>query len=116
MAYDEKVAERLSKVFSEHKGAQEKKMFGGIAYMFKNHMCVGVVDDLLMVRVGPEHYEDALSEAHVRPMDFTGRPMKGYVYVEPAGFKTDRSLREWVQKGVEFVETLPPKENKKSKL
>ena len=113
MAYDEKIAERLSKVFSEHKGVQEKKMFGGIAFMLRDHMCVGIVDDLLMVRVGPERYEQANKEAHVRPMDFTGRPMRGYVYVEPAGFKTEKSLREWVQKGVSFVKTLPPKKPKK---
>ena len=105
MAYDEKIAERLSNVFSEHKDVKEKKMFGGIAYMFKNHMCVGVINDLLMVRVGPEQYEDTLSEDHVRPM-------KGYVYVEPAGFKTDNSLRKWVDKGIQFVKTLPPKKPK----
>ena len=112
MAYDEKIAGRVSKVFSEHKGVQEKKMFGGIAFMLRDYMCVGVVDDLLMVRVGPEKYEDALSEAHVRPMDFTGKPMKGYVYVEPAGFKTEESLREWVDRGIEFVKTLPAKSKK----
>ncbi len=54
MAYDEKIVERLSKVFSEHKGVKEKKMFGGIAFMLRDHMCVGVINDLLMVRVGPE--------------------------------------------------------------
>jgi TfoX/Sxy family transcriptional regulator of competence genes len=88
-------------------------MFGGIAYMFKNYMCVGVINDLLMVRVGPEQYEDTLSADYVRPMDFTGRPMKGYVYVEPAGFKTDKNLRKWVDKGIKFVETLPPKKPKR---
>jgi len=113
MAYDEKIAERLSKVFSEHEGVVEKKMFGGIAYMFREHMCVGVINNLLMVRVDPEQYEDALSEAHTRPMDFTGKPMKGYVYVELAGFKTDKNLRKWVQKGINFVTTLPPKKNKR---
>ncbi len=109
MAYDEKVAERLSKVFIEHKTVVEKKMFGGIAYMYKDHMCVGIVDDMLMVRVGPEQYEKALSEKHVKPMDFTGRPMKGYVYVELAGFKTEKSLKKWVEKGINFVEMLPAK-------
>jgi len=113
MAYDEKVAERLSKVFSEHKGVAEKKMFGGIAYIYKDHMCVGIVDNMLMVRVGPEQYEKALSQKHVKPMDFTGRPMKGYVYVEPTGFKTEKSLKKWVEKGVTFVKTLPPKKPKK---
>jgi hypothetical protein len=63
-----------------------------------------------------KQYEDALSEDHVRPMDFTGRPMKGYVYVEPAGFKTDKNLRKWVQKGVKYVETLPPKKPKQLNL
>jgi hypothetical protein len=81
--------------------------------MFKNYMCVGVINDLLMVRVGPEQYEDTLSADYVRPMDFTGRPMKGYVYVEPAGFKTDKNLRKWVDKGIKFVETLPPKKPKR---
>jgi len=113
MAYNEKVAGRLSKVFSEHKGVVEKKMFGGIAYMYRDHMCVGVIDDMLMIRVGPEQYEKALSEKHVKPMDFTGRPMKGYVYVEPAGFKTEKSLKQWIELGIEFVKTLPPKKPKK---
>ena len=107
MAYDEKVAERLSKVFGEHKGVVEKKMFGGIAFMYKDHMCGGVIDDLLMVRVGPDEYEKVLSEAHVRPM-------KGYVYVEPAGFKTEKNLKKWVDKGILFVKTLPPKKPKRN--
>lgn len=88
-------------------------MFGGIAYMYLEHMCVGVVDDMLMVRVGPEQYENALSQKYAKPMDFTGRPMKGYVYVEPAGFKTEKNLRKWIEKGIAFVKTLPPKKPKK---
>ncbi len=113
MAYDEKIAERLSNVFSEHKDVKEKKMFGGIAYMFKNHMCVGVINDLLMVRVGPEQYEDTLSEDYVRPMDFTGKPMKRYISVETAGFKTDKSLRKWVDRVIQRVKTLPQKKPKR---
>lgn len=113
MAYDEKVAERLGKFFAEHRGVEEKKMFGGIAYMYRNHMCVGVINDMLMVRIGPEQYEKALSEKHVRPMDFTGRPMKGYIYVETAGFKTEKSLKKWVDLGIKFVKTLPAKKPKK---
>ena len=114
MAYDEKVAQRLSIVFAGNKNVVEKKMFGGIAYMYKDHMCVGIVDDMLMVRVGLEQYESALSEKHVRPMDFTGKPMKGYVYVEPAGFKTQKNLVKWIDKGITFVKTLPPKKPKRS--
>lgn len=71
MAYDEKLAERLSKTFSRRKGAKEKKMFGGIAYIVNGHMCCGIVKDMLVVRVGPDAYEEALEEKHTRPMDFT---------------------------------------------
>lgn len=113
MAYDEKLAARLSKVFADNKNVVEKKMFGGIAYMYKDHMCVGIVDDMLMVRVGPLQYDEALSEKYVKPMDFTGKPMKGYVYVDPQGVKTDKSLRKWINAGIKFTETLPPKKPKK---
>ena len=115
MSYDEKVAERLGNTFSRYKGVVEKKMFGGIAYMYREHMCVGIVDDMLMVRVGPEKYEKALSEKHVKPMDFTGKPMRGYVYVESAGFETEKNLKKWIDRGIEFVKTLPAKKPKKPK-
>lgn len=113
MAYNEKIAGRVCEAFGENKEVQEKKMFGGVAFIYKNHMCVGVIDDLLMVRVGPAHYESALSEPYVREMDFTGKPMKGYVYVEPEGFNTEKRLKIWVKRGVSFVNTLPPKQTKK---
>lgn len=113
MAYDENVAKRLSTVFAGNRNVIEKKMFGGIAYMYKDHMCVGIVDNMLMVRVGPEQYESAFAEKHAKPMDFTGRPMKGYVYIEPPGFKTEKNLRKWIDKGIAFVKTLPPKKPKK---
>ena len=113
MAYDEKTAERLSKTFADNKDIAEKRMFGGIAYMYRDHMCVGSIDDMLMVRVGPDQYEDALSQKYVKPMDFTGKPMKGYVYVEPTGFKTEKNLIKWIDKGIAFVKTLPPKKPKK---
>lgn len=113
MAYDEKLAERLSGIFAKKKNVVEKMMFGGIAYMYNDHMCVGIVDDMLMVRVGPDKYETALSQKHVMPMDFTGKPMKGYVYVEPEGFITDSDLVKWVNLGTAFVSTLPPKKKKK---
>lgn len=113
MAYDEKLADRLREVFAEHKSVDEKKMFGGIAYMYQDHMCVGIVDDMLMVRIGPEQYEKALSEKYVKPMDFTGRPMKGYIYVGPQGLRAKNSLKKWVSKGIQFVKTLPAKTKKK---
>jgi len=76
-------------------------------------MCVGIIDDMLMLRVGPEKYEKALSEKHVMPMDFTGKPLKSYVYVEPLGFKTEKSINKWIERGIEFVKTLPPKTKNK---
>lgn len=76
-------------------------------------MCVEIIDDMLMVRVGPEKYEKALSEKHVKAMDFTGKPLKGYVYVEPLGFKTEKIFKKWIERGIEFVKTLPPKKKNK---
>jgi hypothetical protein len=84
-------------------------MFGGLAFMINGHMCVGLIGDDLMVRVGPEGYAEALAHPHTRPMDFTGRPMKGYVYVAPMGYQADDDLRAWVGRGLTFVSRLPPK-------
>ncbi len=109
MAYDEGVAERLRDVFGERVGVVEKKMFGGLAFMVSGHMCCGIVGDTLMARVGPEQYDGALARPHAREMDFTGRSMKGFVYVGPEGFETDESLRSWVETCEAFVRSLPPK-------
>ena len=87
----------------------EKRMFGGIAFMLRGNMCCGIVRDDLMVRVGPERLEEALAQPHARPMDFTGRPMKGMVYVGPEGLRSDTDLNAWLRRAVEFTETLPPK-------
>jgi TfoX/Sxy family transcriptional regulator of competence genes len=109
MAYDETLAGRLRDALRGAGAVSEKKMFGGIAFMLNGNMCCGVINDLLMARVGPEAYGDALEMPHARPMDFTKRPMKGYVYVEPDGLRSDEELREWVGRCVEFVRTLPEK-------
>ena len=79
MAYDEGLAQRIREVFQHHHGIVEKKMFGGLAFMAYDYMCVGVLGDVLMARVGPAQYEESLKKQHVRVMDFTNRPMKGYV-------------------------------------
>jgi TfoX/Sxy family transcriptional regulator of competence genes len=109
MAYDEGLAERLRDVLSEQIGVTEKKMFGGLAFLWQGHMFCGIAGEDLMVRVGAERYEQALLEPHTRAMDFTGRPMKGYVYVEPEGFEADDDLKTWTNRGLEFVRSLPPK-------
>jgi TfoX/Sxy family transcriptional regulator of competence genes len=109
MPYDEGAAERLREAFESVPDVTEKKMFGGIAFMVNGHMACGVVNDTLMVRVGPAQYEGALGRPHARKMDFTGKPMKGFVYVAPEGFESDESLAEWVGLSLGFVNTLPPK-------
>src|SRR5262249_36705051 len=106
MAYDEKLADRIRRVLGPRADVTEKKMFGDIAFLLDGKMFVGIGKDDLMVRVGPERYEAALAEAHVRPMDFTGRPMNGYVFVGRAGCRTDRAVARWVERGAACAGTL----------
>ena len=109
MAYDEGLAERIRGILEEQAGVSEKQMFGGLAFLVRGHMSVGIVKDTLMVRVGPDAHGRALRERHVRRMDFTGKSMKGFVYVAPAGFESDADLQRWVRAGLAFVDSLPAK-------
>ena len=109
MAYDEGVAQRLREALSDEDDVVEKKMFGGIAFMHRGNMCCGVVGDELMLRVGADAYDAALEEPHARPMDFTGRPMRGMLYVGTDGFESDEALDAWLQRATAFTKTLPPK-------
>jgi TfoX/Sxy family transcriptional regulator of competence genes len=109
LAYDEGLAERIRGILRDRRDVSEKKMFGGIAFIVRGHMSVGIVKDDLMVRVGPETYEDLVRQPHTRPMDFTGRPMKGFVYVASAGFEEDEDLERWVGHGLKYAMSLPPK-------
>jgi hypothetical protein len=109
MAFNEALAGRVRKALKGRRKLQEKKMFGGLAFLLHGNMCCGVVGDELMVRVGPESYEKAMSARHVRPMDFTGKPLRGFVYVTPPGIAGDRSLKAWVTRGAEFALSLPEK-------
>ena len=108
MAYNVDIAARVQKVLEGREGLTQRKMFGGIAFMLNGNMCCGVTNDDLMVRVGADGLEDALGQPHARPMDFTGRPMKGFVFVDISAVR-DRVLRQWVQRGVTFAESLPAK-------
>ena len=108
MAYDEELAERVRAAMPATGDLTERKMFGGLCFMLDGHMVCGVSGDRLMLRLGPEAADAALDEPHVRVMDFTGRPMKGYVYVEPAGL-AGRALDRWLAGGAAFTATLPPK-------
>jgi len=109
MAYDETVAKRVRAAFGITPEVVEKRMFGGIAFMLRGNMCCGVIGDRLMLRVGPKGYETALFRPHAGAMDFTGRPMKGLVYVEPAGFASPRDLKAWIKWAMEFALSLPAK-------
>lgn len=110
MAYDEEVANRVREVLAdEDVVAVERQMFGGMAFMVRGHMTIGIIGNELMVRVGKEAQEDALSRPHAREMDFTGKPMAGYVYVGAEGFEDDVDLRSWVRRGLDFTATLPAK-------
>jgi TfoX/Sxy family transcriptional regulator of competence genes len=109
MAYDGGLAERIRLVLDEEMRVSEKEMFGGIAFLLDGKMFVGIVKDDLMVRVGPDHYDASLKRAHVRPMDFTGKPMLGYVFVAPDGVEEDTELERWIRLAASFVATLPKK-------
>ena len=109
MPYDEALAARVRRVLAARPGIREQKMFGGICYMLDGNMAVGIESDRLMVRVGPAAYDDALAKPHARPMDFTGRPMRGFVWVDAAGVRDSRALRRWVGRGLDFAGSLPPK-------
>ncbi len=109
MAYDPGLAERLRELLEAEFDLSEKQMFGGLAFMWRGYLLVGIVGDCLLARVGPLAYEEALRQPHTRPMDFTGKPMKGYVFVEPQGFEQDSDLQRWLEKCQVFVARLPPK-------
>lgn len=109
MAYDEGLAQRLRENLADLPGIGEKKMFGGISFLLQGNMACGVIEDDLIVRVGPEGYEEALREEHARPFDFTGRTMKGWIMVGPEGYAEDDDLASWVERGVGFAGSLPPK-------
>ena len=108
MPYDEALAERIRDTLADTPDVTEQKMFGGLAFMVRRHMVCGVVRDDLMLRLGTDAAAAALDRPHVRPMDFTGRPMSSMVYVEPAG--TDGELLEdWVLAAVAHADRLPPR-------
>ena len=109
MAYDEAAARRIGKVLAGSGEFTRKKMFGGICYLVCGNMVGGLVGDTLMVRVGLEGFAEALAQPHARPMDFTGKPLKGFVYVDPPGFATDPDLLAWLERGVAYALSLPPK-------
>ncbi len=115
MAYDEALADRIRVALAARQGVAEKKMFGGVSFMVDGKMAVGVQKDDLMLRVSEEQFSKALARPHVRPMDFTGRPMVGFLYVAPGGCETDADLRAWVEMAVAYAQSLPAKKTPRKK-
>lgn len=112
MTYDEKLSARVRRVLPPSDHIVEKHMFGGIAFLLDGRMFCGVTNKDLMVRVGPDAYEAALARPHVRPMDFTGRPLTGFVFVGPSGSRTDAAVTTWVRQATAFVSALPVQRKK----
>ena len=108
MPYDEKLAARVRALLANRTDVSERKMFGGLTFMVAGHMFCGVNGNELIVRLDPDHEDDALARAHARPMDFTGRPMSGFVTVQPEGLK-GAQLNRWVQEALTRAKSLPPK-------
>jgi TfoX/Sxy family transcriptional regulator of competence genes len=107
--YDRQTAERVRAALQSYSGIVERKMFGGLAFLLHGHMCCGVVKEDLVLRLGEDGAKAALAEPYTRAMDFTGKPIKSMVYVDPGGFESDRSLKAWISRAVEFISALPPK-------
>ena len=109
MAYDEGLAQRIRDLLDDRDDVSERKMFGGLCFMVGGNMSCGVVGDELMLRVGKDGYEEFLTLPHVREMDFTGKPMRGMLYVGTKGIDDDGDLSDWVGRGVAFASSLPAK-------
>jgi TfoX/Sxy family transcriptional regulator of competence genes len=114
MAYDEKLADRVREIIAlKHKHVEEKKMFGGLCFMVNDKMCVGVEKERLMVRLDPAVYEEAMEKDGAKPMDFTGKVMKGYVFVDVDALKTKKQLDYWVGLALEYNKKAKASKKKK---
>ncbi len=109
MAFDAQLAGRIRSSLGGRKGVVEKKMFGGVAFLVKGNMCVGVHKTDLIVRLAPEDTDAALKQPHTRRFDLTGRPMKGWILVKSSGLETDAKLSKWVEVAARYAGSLPPK-------
>lgn len=109
MTYSKSLAARIRQVLKGRRGVVEKKMFGGVGFLLDGNMLVGVWRESLIARLGAEQADRALKGAHVGEFDITGRAMKGWVMVEPDGIDSDGELKEWIERAIEFVRTLPAK-------
>lgn len=114
MAFDELLADRVREMIAAtEKKVEEKKMFGGLCFMVNDKMCVGVEQERLMLRIGPDVYEEALEKDGCTPMDFTGKVMKGYVFVDKDVLSTNKQLTWWIKLALEFNKTAKASKKKK---
>lgn len=114
MAYNEKIADRTREIIAKtHKKVEEKKMFGGLCFMVNAKMCLGVEQERLMVRLDPEKYAEVIEKDGCKPMDFTGKVMKGYVFVDIEALNTEKKLNYWVQLALEFNKKAKPSKKRK---
>jgi TfoX/Sxy family transcriptional regulator of competence genes len=110
MAFDESLAARIRQHLARRKSVEEKKMFGGVGFLLNGNLLVGVWKDSLCVRLGPDQAEEALNEPNVKEFDITGRPMKGWVLVEPEGVEAEEQLAGWIERAMKFVGKMAAKE------
>lgn len=116
MAYNAKLADRTREIISRtHKNVEEKKMFGGLCFMVNDKMCVGVEQERLMVRLDPERSEEALEKEGAAPMDFTGKVMKGFVFVDIDSVKTIKKLEYWISLALDYNKKAKPSKKKRKK-
>lgn len=109
MAFDTTLAERIRRQLGKRPGLTEKKMFGGLAFLLDGNMCCGVHGREMIVRLAPEQTDQALRARHTRIFDLSGRPMKGWVLVQPQGLRTEAALARWIRSGVKYASSLPAK-------
>jgi TfoX/Sxy family transcriptional regulator of competence genes len=109
MAYSLELAEKIRSRLKDMQGLEEKKMFGGVGFLLRGNMAVGVHHESLMVRFDPGKNEALLSRPHTRIFDMTGRPMKGWLLVEPEGWRDEAQLSAWIREGSDYALSLPPK-------
>lgn len=107
VAYNEELAERVRVVLAERTDVEEKKMFGGLTFMVAGQMCCGVLKDDMIVRIEPGDFDALVAQPHVRPFDFSGRPMQGMLYVEDRALSDPEVLRTWVRRGTDYVAAHP---------
>ncbi|MBK6966661.1 MAG: TfoX/Sxy family protein [Bacteroidales bacterium] len=114
MAYNENLADRTREIIAlTHDRVEEKKMFGGLCFMVNDKMCLGVMNDRLMVRLNPDRYDEVIELDGCRPMDFTGKTMKGYVYVEMESLASHKQLQYWADLALEYNQVVKPSVKKK---